>query len=231
MPVDNVYADEESRAGAAGRAGEARAGAAGTAADERGSAPAHSPRDRLVGVTLDLIATEGIESLTLRRIARRAGVSHGAPLRHFSSLADLLAEVAAHGFRLLSERIAKTTGELPPGTAAPARLAAAGRAYTHVAVENPGLFALMFRPDRLDAANPRFAEDSGAAFEHLVRHVRAAQQAGWHAAHDTRLLAGVVWSAMHGLASLWSQGALQKPIPEASLEAVLELSLALTLSP
>lgn len=229
MPVDNVYIhhDEASRARAADRTDEARAGAAGN----RGSAPAHSPRERLVGVTLDLIAGEGIESLTLRRIARRAGVSHGAPLRHFSALADLLAEVAAHGFRLLSERIEKTTAELPPGTAALDRLAAAGRAYTHVAVENPDLFALMFRPDRLDTANARFVQDSGAAFEHLVRHVRAAQEAGWHADHDTRLLAGVAWSAMHGLASLWSQGALQKPIPEASLDAVLELSLALTLAP
>jgi AcrR family transcriptional regulator len=227
MPVDNVYARDESRAGAGDRGDAARGGAGG----DRGSAPAPSPRARLVAVTLELIAREGIESLSLRRIARRAGVSHGAPLRHFSSLADLLAEVAAHGFRLLSERIEKTTAELPPGTPALDRLAAAGRAYTHVAVENPGLFALMFRPDRLDMANTRFAQDSDAAFEHLVRHVRAAQQAGWHADHDTRLLAGVAWSAMHGLASLWSQGALQKPIPEASLDAVLELSLALTLAP
>ena len=55
-------------------------------------------RDRLVRTTLDLLSEQGLEGLSLRSIARRAGVSHGAPLRHFASLADLLSEVAAHGF-------------------------------------------------------------------------------------------------------------------------------------
>jgi len=188
-------------------------------------------RERLVAVTLELIATEGIEALTLRRIARRAGVSHGAPHRHFASLAELLAEVAAHGFRLLSERIEKTAAELPPGTPPLARLAAAGRAYVHVAVEQPGLFALMFRPDRLAVDNPRFRSDADTAFEHLVRLVRAAQDAGWHAERDTRLLAGVAWSSMHGLASLWSQGAFTSAIPDATLEDALALGVAATLTP
>lgn len=188
---------------------------------------APSLRRRLVDVTLALVDREGIESLTLRRIARRAGVSHGAPLRHFDSLADLLAEVAAHGFRLLSTRIDEASGALPPDATAAARLAAAGRAYVLVAVDNPGLFALMFRPDRLDGANRRFREDSSAAFERLVDHVRAAQRDGWRTDRDTRLLSGIVWSSVHGLATLWSQGAIQGPVPDATLEDALNLGLDL----
>jgi len=195
------------------------------------AAEAPSLGQRLVDVTLALVDREGIESLTLRRIARRAGVSHGAPLRHFASLADLLAEVAAHGFRLLSTRIDDAAGALPPDASAAARLAAAGRAYVLVAVENPGLFALMFRPDRLAGANPRFQEDSSAAFERLVDHVRAAQQDGWRADRDTRLLSGIVWSSVHGLATLWSQGAIQHPVPDATLEDALALSLDLFTNP
>ena len=187
-------------------------------------------RQRLIDVTVELVDREGIESLTLRRIARRAGVSHGAPLRHFDSLSDLLSEVAAHGFRLLSARIDDYTGALPAGASASRRLGAAGRGYVHVAVENPGLFALMFRPDRLDCTNPRYRLDADAAFEQLLGHVRTAQLAGWQADRDTRLLSGIVWSSVHGLAALWSQGAMQGPVPDASLDDALALSLELMMA-
>jgi AcrR family transcriptional regulator len=187
-------------------------------------------RQRLIDVTVELVDREGIESLTLRRIARRAGVSHGAPLRHFDSLSDLLAEVAAHGFRLLSAGLDEHTAALPDGASASERLGAAGRAYVQVAVENPGLFALMFRPDRLEGTNAQFRQDADAAFERLMEHVQSAQAAGWQADRDTRLLSGIVWSSVHGLATLWSQGAMQGPVPDASLDDALALSLELMMA-
>jgi AcrR family transcriptional regulator len=157
--------------------------------------------ERLVDIAEELLDRDGLEALSLRRIARRAGVSHGAPLRHYPSLAALLSEVAARGFRLLSETIDKAAAQLPSGAGPWARLAAAGRGYVELAVSRPGLFALMFRPDA------ELARASAEAFEQLVRLVRAAQDAGWRAEHDTRLLSGCVWAAVHGLASLWAQGA------------------------
>ena len=184
---------------------------------------------RLVQVALDLLADEGLESLTLRRIARRAGVSHGAPLRHYRSLADLLSEVAARGFQQLSEALEKSAAQLPPGVGPMARLEAAARAYVETAVANPGLFALMFRPEDLDVANPRFMREGSGAFEQLVRLVRATQDAGWHSGRDTRLLAGCVWAAVHGLATLWAQGAFAGPVAGASLEDALEITLELVL--
>lgn len=186
---------------------------------------------RLLDVTEELLGSRGLEGLSLRRIARRAGVSHGAPLRHYPSLAALLAEVAARGFRMLSEGIEKASAQLPPGAGPLARLAAAGRGYVELAVARPGLFALMFRPEALDRGNPQLARASAEAFEQLVRHVRAAQDVGWRPRYETRLLAGCVWSAVHGLATLWADGAFSGATraPGASLDEALEITLELVL--
>jgi AcrR family transcriptional regulator len=193
------------------------------------AAPAPSLDERLVEVALEVLAQEGPEGLSLRGIARRAGVSHGAPLRHFGSLAELRSEVAARGFRQLSEAVDASAAELPPGAGPLARLAAAGRAYVATAVARPGLFALMFRPAELDARHPALQREGMAAFEQLLRHVRTAQDAGFHPGRDTRLLAGSVWAAVHGLAMLWSQGALTAPLSDASLDEVLATTLELVL--
>src|SRR5690606_39917048 len=81
--------------------------------------------DRLVEVAEEILAEDGIEALTLRAIARRAGVTHGAPLRHYPSFAALLSEVAARRFRGLFAAIEEAEDALPPGAGARARLAAA----------------------------------------------------------------------------------------------------------
>src|SRR5438093_9942676 len=120
-----------------------------------GSARPH-PRERLIRTALDVVAEEGLDGLSLRSIARRAGVSHGAPLRHFASLADLLSEVAARGFRMLSDAIEKSAAQLAPGAGPLARLRAGSRAYVECAVANAALFALMFRPELLDAENDAY---------------------------------------------------------------------------
>ncbi len=185
--------------------------------------------ERLVDVTLGLLADEGIERLSLRRIARRAGVSHGAPLRHFRGLSHLLAEVAACGFRLLSAAIERSSAETADDVGARSRLAAAGRAYIEAAVANPGLFALMFRPDAVDVSNPSFERESSRAFAHVLHRVRAAQDEGWHPSRDPRVLAGCVWASVHGLATLWAQGALLGPVPNVSLDEMISTTLELVI--
>jgi AcrR family transcriptional regulator len=184
--------------------------------------------DRLVQVALELLAEEGIEALTLRSVARRAGVSHGAPARHFRSLSDLRAEVAATGFRLLSEAIEKADAGSSPTCGPMLRLAAAGRAYVECALANPGLFALMFRKGDLDPDNESLRRDSSAAFERLLEAVGLAQAEGWQAGRDSRLLAGALWASVHGLATLWAGGAYQGAISHASLDDALKITLELT---
>ncbi len=202
-----------------------------SAAAPLGAAPHEVGLDeRLVEVTLRLLAEEGLERLSLRRIARRAGVSHNAPLRHFESLADLLAEVAASGFRLLAGAVDEASRALPPGTPPDERLRAAGRAYAEKAVANPDLFALMFRPELLDARNASMRRDASEAFEQVVSLVRAAQAAGWQPDRDTRLLAGCTWASVHGLATLFAQGALPGAVPGASLEDAMEVLFELQIA-
>jgi AcrR family transcriptional regulator len=184
-------------------------------------------RDRLIEAALEILAQDGIEALTLRSVARRVGVSHGAPARHFRSLSDLRAEVAAVGYRLLSEAIEKSSAQLDADRASSSGLAAAGRAYVDSAIAHPGLFALMFRAGDLDPENASYARDSDAAFKRLLEHVRVAQSAGWKPAHDPRLLAGALWSSVHGLATLWVQGAYQNANPAASLDEAIVATLQL----
>lgn len=186
--------------------------------------------DRLVETAEEILASDGLEALTLREIARRAGVTHGAPQRHYPSLAALLSEVAARGFRTLFAAVEAAEGALPPGAGARARLIAAARAYVRCAVARPGVFALMFRPELLDVAAPGFARDSQAAFDQLVRAVRAAQDGGWRTEQPTRRLAGALWAAVHGLASLWSQGAYQGVVRATSLDAALDALIELVLA-
>jgi AcrR family transcriptional regulator len=166
-------------------------------------------RDHLVATARRLLDAEGLEPLTLREIARRGGLSHGAPLRHFPSLATLLSAVAAQGFRELMAAIDAALSAEPPGAGPLERLAAAGRGYVRFALGSPGVFALMFRPERLDQSDADYREAGAAAFGELRTLVGVAQAAGFHPDVSTTHLAAVVWASVHGLSQLWLHGALQ----------------------
>jgi AcrR family transcriptional regulator len=115
-------------------------------------------RARLLAVTDELLATEGVPGVSLREIARRAGVSHGAPLRHFPSLASLLAHVSAGGFRGLNDAVA--AGASASGPSALDRLAGAARGYCRFGLGQPGLLTLMFRWDLVDLSEPELISAS-----------------------------------------------------------------------
>ncbi len=170
-------------------------------------APADT-RDILVATARTYLDEHGLEGLTLREVARQAGVSHGAPLRHFPSLAALCSVVATQGFRELYDEVARRMETLGPGATAEERLRAAGQGYVAYAVANPGPYSLMFRPDRCDPADAELQRSGQAAFAQLLFCVAEAQAEGWRPDDHTAELAGVVWAAVHGLASLSIQGSL-----------------------
>src|SRR3954470_22879091 len=117
-------------------------------------ASSESTAERLVASARGMVDETGVEGLTLRAIARRAGVSHGAPLRHFPSLSALLAAVGAQGFRDLITAVDAHLAPLPAAAPSIERLSAAGRAYVHFAIANPGVFTVMFSPDRIEPTDP-----------------------------------------------------------------------------
>ncbi|MFH8369840.1 TetR/AcrR family transcriptional regulator [Streptomyces sp. NPDC018031] len=179
-----------------------------------------SLRERLIDVGVDLVTTEGAASLGLREIARRAGVSHGAPRRYFPTHHSLLSAIARRGFADLAARFDAATA----GPAAPrARLQALARAYVGYALEHRGMFELMFRHDLLDSARhgseqPRLRDSTLPLFAHLggliARHRaerdaenRSAAPAG--AEPPPAEAAAALWANLHGIAQLWAGESLQ----------------------
>lgn len=173
-----------------------------------GPAPAapHATAERLVESARLMLDEQGLEGLTLRAIARRAKVSHGAPLRHFPSLSSLLSAVAAEGFRDLIAAVDTQTDQLDAAAPALERLAAAGRGYVNFAINNPGVFTVMFRPERLDVTDPTFGAVAYESFQQLQDIVEEAQHEGFHPEVEVTRLASVMWTTVHGLADLWIRG-------------------------
>lgn len=195
-----------------------------------------SPRERLLQAAREVVAADGLEGLTLRAIARQAGVSHGAPLRHFPTLASLLAAVAADGFARL---IATVEGHLAEadaaaeaaGTALDARrrLAVAGQAYVDFALADPGVFSVTFRPERVDVTDEQYQVQGDAAFRQLVELVEAAQADGWRPDLPHDELAAVVWANVHGLAVLTLHGGLAGVLGDEAARRLPALSIAVGL--
>lgn len=178
-----------------------------------------SLRERLIDVGVDLVMTEGSASLRLREIARRAGVSHGAPRRYFPTHHALLSAIARRGFEGLGVRFADAIAN----TASPrAQLQAVARAYVGYAVECRGIFELMFRHDLLDSEKhasdgPRLRDSTLPLFERIVALVArceverdTARRGGPAApAPPPTVVAAALWANLHGVAQLWAWGSLQ----------------------
>ncbi len=179
-------------------------------------------RQHLIATARLLLDAEGLEPLTLREIARRGGLSHGAPLRHFPSLSALMAAVAAVGFHDLTAAVDGAVADAGPGATAIDRLAAASRGYVRFATASPGVFALMFHPDRIDRDAQEYREAGATAFGRLVGLVEAAQRDGFRADAPAIRLAAAIWAAVHGLSQLSLHGALQGAAGE-ELEPTLTL--------
>jgi AcrR family transcriptional regulator len=195
-------------------------------------------RARLLDAARDVVATDGLEGLTLRAIARRAGVSHGAPLRHFPTLAALLAAVAADGFARLvamiddhldaaERRAAKRRTPL----SAVERIAVAGEGYLDFARSDPGVFEVAFRRERVDVSDADYRDQGYRSFRQLVTLVEAAQAEGWHADRPADALACVLWAHVHGLAVLSLHGAFEGIDRDDALDDLHQLSLELSLGP
>ncbi len=188
-------------------------------------------RARLISVALKILKDQGIEALTLRAVARGACVSHGAPARHFRNLDDLKAEVAAEGLRIVSGDVSDAMAQVPPGSPPKTLLMAASRAYVNCALENPGLFSLIIRTGTLPASNDALRVESQSTYERFHRMVLKLQERGWKKGMDPKLLAGSLWSSVHGLSTLWMHGTYQQAHPDATLDDAIENILDLNSHP
>ncbi|MER5544934.1 TetR/AcrR family transcriptional regulator [Streptomyces sp. NPDC001118] len=175
-------------------------------------------RERLVDVGVELLAAEGLRALTLREIARRAGVSHGAPRRYFPTHLELLSAIAGRGFADLAERARTALAQAPAEPRA--RVAVLARAYLEFALGDPGMYELMFRHDLLESGHLGLRETSLPLFEVLAGLVGEARPEA-----DARRVAGALWANLHGLAQLWRWRSLQLAVGDENLGALLDAVL------
>lgn len=174
-------------------------------------------RARLVAAGVELVAREGTEALSLREIARRAGVSHGAPRRYFPTHRELLAAVARVGFEGLAARVAALESHDDPRE----QLLALGRLYLRFAHTDRGMFELMFRHELLRGNQEGLRAASRPLFAVLVKLVGRARPG----TDDAAVVAGALWANLHGIAQLWQWGSLQMTVDTDDVDALLRTAI------
>ncbi|MFY1616839.1 TetR/AcrR family transcriptional regulator [Micromonospora sp. WMMD736] len=183
-------------------------------------------RARLVAAGVDLVLREGQSAVSLREIARRAGVSHGAPRRYFPTHVDLLSAIAREGFADLTARVERTMQAA--GAEPRTRLVALARTYLDFAAAHRGMFELMFRHDLLASGRLRLRETSLPLFTLLTDLVAQTRQP---TAAPAPVVAGALWANLHGIAQLWAWGSLPLATGDRDDDTVLRAALDAHLGP
>jgi AcrR family transcriptional regulator len=186
----------------------------------------HSPRrsgrqsklpNALRAASRAILDENGPEAVGLREAARRVGVSATAAYRHFTNKEDLLASVAAEGFRELA-------AAMEAAAMGPEPMSGVGLAYVEFALQKRGLFRLMFGPVLVERAKyPGLSEASAAVFDLLQRVVANAEEQQ----HDEPAETLASWGLVHGLSSLFIDGL----VPEARARGLAREILAHTPRP
>jgi AcrR family transcriptional regulator len=156
-------------------------------------------KQALVDAAIALISEVGPHGFTLREVARRAGVSHNAPYRHYRDKDELLAVVAMQGFERLTASMKRSAAR---GSDALERLRFCGRGYVDFALRWPEHFFIMFDLTSSQKKYPEYAAAGREAFDTLSVMVVACQEAGAMRGEDPELLALTAWSIVHGIAKL-----------------------------
>lgn len=157
----------------------------------------------LVDEAVRSVVDSGIESVTLRDVARRVGVNHRAVYRHFADKRALLVAVALDGNRDLLAAMRASLAELPAKARAYDRLIAIAEAYSRFAMARPGHYRVMFGP-RLnhDGKYPELEAVLEEALRELVDLLAGGVESGELPAQDLLRSSLSIWAAMHGVATL-----------------------------
>jgi AcrR family transcriptional regulator len=181
-------------------------------------------RQALIDGALLILGKEGQGAITLREVARRAGVTHAAPYRHFDGKEALLAAVAEEGFHQLRQDMEASGAG--PGDALD-RLQRYGEAYLRFALKNPAHYRLMYGPEFAHrAAHSPLQEASRRAFMLLLGGVREGQEARLVRDGDPVHVALGMWSMVHGLSLLIMDRQMEDAgVGKSHNEAVIRLSM------
>lgn len=160
-------------------------------------------RKALLDAGVALIGELGPKGFTIREVARRAGVSHNAPYRHFRDKDELLEAIALEGFARLTAAMKKRSGG---GVTAAERLRLCGCGYVDFALRWPHHFLVMFDLPSRDL--PGHDTVGANAFQTLLEFIIESQKEGALPQGDPHPLALMAWSTVHGIAKLAISGNL-----------------------
>ena len=192
-------------------------------------------REALLTAADQLLHEEGLQGLTLRACARRAGVSHAAPKHHFANLSELLSEVAARAFDRLTRALEEVRAEV--GDDPDERFIAAARTYVEYARSHPAHFRLMFRSDSLKTCNEALSAATSRAFAELTDIITLQRGEPDVAPEELReriMEAGLMedillgWSYVHGYTQLLLEGQLAVFAQDETLDVFLQRTITAT---
>ncbi len=165
-------------------------------------------RREILDTARKLLDEQGVAALSMREVARRAGVTHQAPYHHFGDRESILAELVTQGFDELARCLA-AANDLAPTSGKRAALLASGEAYIGFALSHPGVFRIMFSPDVCDPMRfPDLRQAGARAHAELERLVRIV-----HGGRPSAALDSIYWAYVHGMACLMIDGPLALRLP------------------
>jgi len=174
-------------------------------------------RQVLLDAAAEAIEEDGLAALSLRALARKIGVSHGAPARHFPDKAALLTALATEALERFQSALREAAEQ---GDSALERYRAMGRCYVRFAIENPAHFHIMTRPEFYSAGDEDFSRGYQEVFDTIREAAAAAQRESGGAGLDPQAFLIATWATVHGLATLWLDGTLEDRIGPVDIEVI-----------
>jgi AcrR family transcriptional regulator len=170
-------------------------------------------KDALILAGRQILQEEGVRALTMREVARRAGVSHAAPAHHFSSLGVFLSEIAARGFDEFTRTLDDARADCG-SRAVVDQLCAMGRNYVRFALAHRAVFRLMFDRDTHTTPTEGLEQSARRAYQRLVNAVR--DLAPDMDQPELSYRVDAIWALVHGYSNLLLEGRVchGDPTPE-----------------
>lgn len=158
-------------------------------------------RSALLDAALVIISEQGPQMLTIREVARRAGVSHAAPYRHFADKDELIVAVVEQGFTLMHDTMQRVKEAADPDPLS--QFAASGMAYIDFALNNPAYYRVMYSGDLLASKGMEsLRHTSSETFVEMVENMKTCQALGILRPDNPEKQALAILSAVHGFVTL-----------------------------
>jgi AcrR family transcriptional regulator len=172
----------------------------------------------LLAAVSEIVEEKGATNVSLREVARRAGVSHSAPAYHFGDKEGMLAAFAERGFEILHDEAATALDNAAAGGSALIRLAAVGAAYVRFAVDRTSYFDVMFRSGIDTPSHEHLSARAASTLAVLIGAVDDLISEGGYTEVDPRHMTVYFWSLAHGLASLAVDRSMPPGLDELTIE-------------